>query len=187
MNIGSVGRGAAPERARPLGAAGNEVGEPRSVSDASVDGEGVRVSLSKPVQMVSQLEDLKKNDFEAFSRSLTESAQQLQRAAEEAGGDDREQLATLAQSFAHAAASGDLSALKPPTEDRARSREADREVTGNAGRALAEYAKNTPERAPRTETMDRAMSATFARIDQAARTAAAGEAKQATARTSLYA
>ncbi|MET0341492.1 MAG: hypothetical protein ABW252_10865 [Polyangiales bacterium] len=183
MNIGGVSRNGTPERSRAVGAPGNEVGQPRSVTDTSVDGQGIKVSLSKPVQMVSQLEDLKQNDPDAFEQTLSDSSAQLRRAAEEAEGPGSAQLSELATRFAQAAATGDLSSLRePPSKP-----ESTREVTGHAGRAMSAYAKNAPVRARPDASVDRAMSAAFSRIEQATRAASATQAQQAALGPRVYA
>lgn len=178
MNIGGVSRGVVLERTRAAGAPGNQVSQPRSVTDTSVDGQGVKVSLSKPVQMISQLEDLKQSDPQAFEQTLSDSSAQLRRAAEEASGKTGAQLSDLANRFAQAAASGDLSSLREPPAKPESTRETRREPTGQAGRALAAYAKNAPERARPDESVERAMSAAFSRIEQATRAAAVQQAPQ---------
>lgn len=183
MNIGSVSRGAVVERLRTVGAYGNDVSQPRSVTDTAVDGQGVKVSLSKPVEMMSRLEALKKRDPDAFEQTLSDSSAQLRRAAEKTEGPGGEQLAALASRFAQAATSGDVAGLQPPPREPA----VERPVTGQAGRALAAYAQNTPARTRSDESVERAASDAFVRIEQAARAASTTNLTHSTLGPSLYA
>jgi hypothetical protein len=70
--------------------------------------------LSKGGELLSKLEELKTDDPEAFAETLTEISESLAEEAASAEGKDKEMLEDLADKFATAAKTGDLSGLEPP-------------------------------------------------------------------------
>lgn len=77
-------------------------------SEAPKEGGGTK--LSKMGELVGQLQELQASDPEKAKAVLSKIAEQLKAKADESGDD---KMSALADKFASAAESGDLSALKP--------------------------------------------------------------------------
>ena len=72
------------------------------------------LSISKPAEMFSKLEQLKASDPEKFKQVVTDIASKLKSAAEKQSGPAAAMLSDLAGKFENVAKGGDLSQLKPP-------------------------------------------------------------------------
>jgi hypothetical protein len=87
-------------------------------SDADGDGgvsPAATTSISRQGQLFNQLQQLESQDPAKFKQVLTDVANKLTAAAQAATGKDQQFLTNLADKFTRAA-SGDLSALQPPSQ-----------------------------------------------------------------------
>ena len=75
-----------------------------------------RANLSRPGQIYGKLEQLLSQDPAKYKELVSQTAAQVQKAADEASGEEQSFLNGLAAKFAQAA-DGDLTALKPPSQN----------------------------------------------------------------------
>jgi hypothetical protein len=72
------------------------------------------IKLSPMGQMMSKLESLSESDPDKFKELTLQISEKLKTAASKATGKDAEMLTEMADQFAKASESGDMSALRPP-------------------------------------------------------------------------
>lgn len=80
---------------------------------ASTGGGAAQVQLSKPGELLKKLSDLQQSDPAKFKEVVQQISDAFASAAKDATGDDATALSDLADKFAQAAQSGDMSALRP--------------------------------------------------------------------------
>jgi hypothetical protein len=111
VNISGIGSSSSVSVLRQVGAASNASTGSTSASSSDVKSD---VQLSKPAAMMKKLESLQQSDPAKFKEVMTNISESLASAAESASGESASRLSEMAQKFASAAETGDLSSLKPP-------------------------------------------------------------------------
>jgi hypothetical protein len=112
MNIGGISRDLSTQSVQRLQQSDADSSiQPEASLDAT--GSAAQVQLSKPGELMQKLSQLQASDPAKFKDVVQKISDSFATAAKNATGDDAKRLQDVADKFAQAAESGDLSAFRP--------------------------------------------------------------------------
>ena len=163
MNISSISRSAQQVSLRSVQS--NTAERSPAARSAAIESD-TKVSISKPAEVLQKLKSMQDTKPEQLKETLSSVSKQLQKAADNSKGEEREQLRQMAGRYAAASERRDITQLQPNKEGEQAESPSTPKLGGLAGRALAAYAKNGPAPKPDDPTQ-RALDAASNEIQQA--------------------